>query len=102
MERRFDKDAPDSVGSNRFNRCSPKGIGVPPSNIAVLVVDIARLRSRSPDFWALLRENNYTHIARTKDVSLGAGFRKTSHKSSLLPISDQRVQDLKPYGDLCM
>lgn len=53
MERRFDKDAPDFVGSNCFNRCSSKGIGVPPSNIAVLVIDIARLRRKSPDIAGL-------------------------------------------------
>ena len=83
MERRFDKDAPDSVASNCFNRCSPKGIGVPPRNIAVLVVDTARLRRRSPDVAGLLlRENNYTHVARTQGASLGAGFRKASQITS--------------------
>lgn len=102
MERGFHKDAPVCVGCNCFNRCSSKGFGVPPIAGAVLVADIARLR-RSPDIAGLLCMEAVTHtLPELRLFSLGAGFRKTSYKLSLLSIIDQRVQDFKSYGHLCV
>jgi len=70
VERRFDKDAPDRVGSNCFNRCSPEGIGVPPSNIAVLAVDIARVRWWSPDIAGLCCVGRVAHTLLVPRVFL--------------------------------
>lgn len=60
MERSYDKDAPDFVGSyflNSFKLFEQiKGIGVPPSNTAVLAVDTARPRRRNPDIAGLCVE----------------------------------------------
>lgn len=47
VERGFHKDAPDCVGCNCSNRCSPKGFGVTPVPVAVLAADIAGLRKES-------------------------------------------------------
>lgn len=77
MEKRFHKDAPDCVGCNCFDKCSPKGFGVPPIPVAVLVADIARLR-RSPDIGGLCCMEAVTHmLPELRLFSLGAGFRKT-------------------------
>ena len=90
-----------TVGSNCSNRCSPKSIGVIPSNIAVLVVDIARLRRRSPDI-AGLCVKTITRMLLEPRVFLWGQDSGKHHTSNLLPVSDHRVQDLKPYYDLCM
>lgn len=44
-----------------------------------------------------------THVlSGLRLFSLGARFSETSHKLCLLAIINERVQDLKFYGDLCV
>lgn len=62
VERGFHKDAPDCVGCNCSNRCSPKGFGVTPVPVAVLAADIARLLT----LLGFVNGSSYTRVVRTQ------------------------------------